>query len=99
RASQGQAAQTPAPAVPSRPTRRRIPTATGTLNRPGPERTDSVRKLAARRRRIVPLILLLLLIGLGVAAAVAFSGPEVDLPDEVGRDPAPSANPQTQTPR
>jgi len=78
--------------------RRRIPSATGTLNRPGPERTDSVRKVGGQRR-LLPLILLLLLIGLGVAAAVAFSGPEVALPDEPGRESPAPANPQTQTPR
>jgi serine/threonine protein kinase len=94
RASQPQPQAEPAPAVPPR-SRRRIPTATGTLNRPAPERTDTVRKVGGRRR-ILPLIVLLLLIGLGVAAAVAFSGPELDLPDETG---AQQANPQTQTPR
>jgi serine/threonine protein kinase len=92
RASQPQQAE---PAAQSPRSRRRIPTATGTLNRPAPERTDTVRKVGGRRR-ILPLILLLLLIGLGVAAAVAFSGPELDLPDEPGAQPA---NPQTQTPR
>jgi serine/threonine protein kinase len=85
----------PQPVAPAHSSRRRLATSTATVK---PERTDSVRKVAVRRR-ILPALLLLLLIGLAVGIAVAFSGPHVDDPDEPATQSPQLANPQTQTPR
>jgi serine/threonine-protein kinase len=95
-------APTPAPGG-SKP-RARIPSSTGMVRSVAGRQiptsgvrefsTPNGRRAAPRRRRLLPIILLFLVIGVGVAIAVGFFGPELEV-----TDPSVQPIPQTQTPR